>query len=60
MKAADRSGAPYVLVLGERDIEAGVAQVKTMSTGEQQAVPLADLTDHLTKLIQQNHTKENQ
>jgi histidyl-tRNA synthetase len=43
MKAADRSGAPYVLVVGERDLEAGVAQLKDMSTGEQQPVPLDEV-----------------
>ncbi len=48
MKAADRSGAPFVVVLGERDLEAGVAQLKTMSTGEQVPVPLTDLAAYLT------------
>jgi len=43
MKTADRSGAPYVVVLGERDLEAGVAQLKDMKTGEQQAVPLDEV-----------------
>ncbi|MQW74920.1 histidine--tRNA ligase [Nocardioides sp. dk4132] len=56
MKSADRSGAPAVVVLGERDLEAGVAQVKTMASGEQVAVPLAELVTHLT---QQHHTKES-
>ena len=41
MKAADRSGARYAVVLGERDIAAGSAQVKDLATGEQTAVPLA-------------------
>ena len=48
MKGADRSGAPYTVVLGERDIEAGEAQVKTMSTGDQVAVPL-DQLEHTLK-----------
>jgi histidyl-tRNA synthetase len=43
MKTADRSGAPYVVVVGERDLEAGVAQLKNMATGDQVAVPLEDL-----------------
>ena len=30
MKAADRSGAAYAVVLGDRDLEAGVAQVKDL------------------------------
>lgn len=47
MKAADRSGARRVVVLGERDIGAGVAQVKDLRTGEQAAVPWGSLQDVL-------------
>lgn len=43
MKAADRSGAPWVLVVGERDLAEGVVQVKDMDSGEQTAVPLDDV-----------------
>jgi histidyl-tRNA synthetase len=43
MKGADRSGARFALVLGERDIEAGVVQVKELSSGDQREVPLADV-----------------
>lgn len=43
MKAADKSGAKFALVLGERDIEAGVAQLKELASGDQRAVPLADV-----------------
>jgi histidyl-tRNA synthetase len=51
MKAADRSGAPYAVVLGERDLDAGVAQVKELASGEQTAVPLAELTTYLLELV---------
>jgi histidyl-tRNA synthetase len=54
MKAADRSGAPYVVVLGERDLEQGVAQVKSMDTGDQQGIPLEQLATHLDELTQQS------
>jgi histidyl-tRNA synthetase len=40
MKAADRSGARLAVVLGDRDIEAGEAQLKDLASGEQVAVPL--------------------
>ena len=43
MKAADRSGAAYALVVGERDLDAGAAQVKDLRTGEQLTVALTDL-----------------
>lgn len=54
MKAADRSGAPLVVVIGERDLEAGVAQVKSMDSGDQVPVPLSDLTTYLSNLKEQN------
>ena len=51
MKSADRSGARFALVLGERDIEAGTIGVKDLVTGEQQAVPLdAVLADLVSRV----------
>ncbi len=47
MKAADRSGARYAVVLGDRDLEAGEASVKDLRDGTQTAVPLDTLLDHL-------------
>ncbi|NUU20547.1 MAG: histidine--tRNA ligase, partial [Streptomycetaceae bacterium] len=40
LKAADQSGARYAIVLGERDLAEGVAQLKDLTTGEQTSVPL--------------------
>ncbi len=51
MKDADRSGARYAVILGERDIADGVAQVKDLAAGEQTAVPLTDLTTTLTERL---------
>lgn len=52
MKNANRSGARFTIVAGERDLAEGVAQVKDMESGEQKPVPLdalvADLTAKLT------------
>ncbi|RII18614.1 Histidine--tRNA ligase [Streptomyces sp. YIM 130001] len=47
MKSANRSGARYTLVAGERDLAEGVVQVKDMESGEQNAVPLASVADEL-------------
>ncbi|MGH3545086.1 MAG: His/Gly/Thr/Pro-type tRNA ligase C-terminal domain-containing protein, partial [Mycobacteriales bacterium] len=47
MKAADRSGAVFALVLGERDLQAGTVAVKDLASGEQHAVALADIVIHL-------------
>jgi len=43
MKAADRSGAPRVIIIGDDELAAGSAQVKNMESGEQALVPLAEL-----------------
>ncbi len=47
MKAADRSGATYAVVLGDRDLAEGVAQVKDLRDGSQTPVPLEKLFDSL-------------
>ncbi len=51
MKAADRSGAPYAVVLGARDLASGSAQVKDLRTAEQTAVPLDQIVPHLEELL---------
>ncbi len=38
MKAADRSGAPYVLIVGEQEVADGTVVVKNMSAGTQESV----------------------
>ncbi|SCK07628.1 histidyl-tRNA synthetase [Streptomyces sp. WMMB 714] len=40
MKSANRSGARYALLVGERDLAESVAQLKDLQSGEQTAVPL--------------------
>ncbi len=51
MKAADRSGARRAVVLGDRDLAAGEAQVKDLTDGTQTAVGLDSLIDHLKGLL---------
>ncbi len=51
MKAADRSGATYAVVLGERDLAAGEVPVKDLRTGEQTTVALDALTTTLEELL---------
>lgn len=51
MKGADRSGAPWVIVMGDDEVARGVAQVKQMSSGEQQTVPLGNIVDFLSTAI---------
>jgi histidyl-tRNA synthetase len=47
MKAADKSGAAYVIVLGESEISSGTIELKEMSTGKTSSVTLASLQKHL-------------
>ncbi|MFV2117298.1 histidine--tRNA ligase [Streptomyces sp. Act-28] len=47
MKAANRSGARYALILGDRDLEEGVVQLKDLGSGEQTAVPLDTVAETL-------------
>nr|BFE80470.1 hypothetical protein GCM10020093_030710 [Planobispora longispora] len=47
MKGADRSGARYALVLGERDLAARAVQLKDLTTAEQTEVPLTEVVDIL-------------
>ncbi|SFT96576.1 histidyl-tRNA synthetase [Actinopolyspora lacussalsi subsp. righensis] len=45
MKAADRSGARYALVLGERDLTEDSAQLKDLSGGQQESIPLSSVVE---------------
>ncbi|WP_067859609.1 histidine--tRNA ligase [Nocardia shimofusensis] len=47
MKAADRSGARFTLVLGERELAEDSIVVKDMGTGDQRQVALPDLVEVL-------------
>jgi histidyl-tRNA synthetase len=47
MERANRIGARAAIIIGEDDIARGVAQVKNLSTGDQEAVPLDDIVDRL-------------
>ncbi|GAA2387567.1 histidine--tRNA ligase [Nonomuraea africana] len=52
MKGADRSGARFALILGERDLAAQAVQVKDLTTAEQTEVPLAQVADVLKGKLQ--------
>ena len=47
MKAADRQGAKFVIVLGESELEEQAVNVKEMETGNQEKVPFADLVTYV-------------
>ena len=47
MERANRTGARAAVILGDTDIAAGVAQVKDLQTGAQEAVPLDQIPARL-------------
>ena len=51
MKAADKSGARFSMVLGESEISSGVAELKEMSSGESSSVTLSALAATLAKKL---------
>lgn len=51
MKAADRSGATFAVVLGDRDLAAGEVPVKDLRTGGQTAVALDALPAYFEELL---------
>ena len=57
MKAADRSGAPIVVILGDDDRDRGVAQVKDMATGDQEPEPWQGLADSLVIRVQRKDSR---
>jgi len=48
MKAADRSGARYTLILGDRDLAEQTIGLKDMRTGDQRQIPLAEIVTTLS------------
>jgi histidyl-tRNA synthetase len=51
MKAADKSGARYVIVLGEAELAAGTVDLKRMSDGVTSSVKIDQLQDELKRAL---------
>ncbi|NJQ05482.1 histidine--tRNA ligase [Streptomyces lonarensis] len=51
MKSADRSGARFALVAGDRDLAAGEVQLKDLASGEQTAVALDGAVEELVRRL---------
>ncbi len=47
MKAADKSGAKFALVLGETELSSGEVELKNMSSGDTKTVRISDLIKNL-------------
>jgi histidyl-tRNA synthetase len=50
-KQADRTGASYAVVLGEDELAQGVCTLRDMSSGEEEAVPVADGAKDLLRAV---------
>ena len=55
-----RSGATLALVIGERDLADGSVQLKTMETGEQVSVPLAQVVSDVINTLKLSKDGRNQ
>lgn len=53
MKAADKSGAAFAVVIGDRELAEHEFPVKALRTGEQELVPEADLVNTITTRMQE-------
>ena len=51
MKGADRSGAKFAVLSGEDELKSGQATVKDLDSGEQLAVAIDLLPDHLATAL---------
>lgn len=51
MKDADRSGARYALIAGDRDLAEGLVQIKELASGEQTPVALTELISTLKEKL---------
>jgi len=49
MKLAGKQSARYVVILGETEVQSGVAAVKDMDAGTQESVPLQDLISYIRR-----------
>jgi len=49
LKMADRSGAAYAAILGERELRDGAVTLRRLADGEQDTVPLDDVVARLVK-----------
>ncbi|MEA1882010.1 MAG: histidine--tRNA ligase [Candidatus Marinimicrobia bacterium] len=50
MREANKAGARYAILIGDRELESGEAEVKDLSSGEQQKIALDALVDHIISL----------
>ncbi|MBI2454665.1 MAG: histidine--tRNA ligase, partial [candidate division NC10 bacterium] len=55
MRQANKDRYRYSVILGSDELARGQATLKDMLSGEQRAIPLAEVVDHLTRLPGTEH-----
>lgn len=53
MKRADRLGATYVLILGDKELEEGAATLRNMATKEQVSLPIDSMVEKIKSKLRQ-------
>jgi histidyl-tRNA synthetase len=51
MRRADKLGASYVLIVGDRELDDGAALLRNMTTKDQEEVPLQDLVSYVVTKV---------
>jgi len=51
MKKADRSGADYVLIIGDKELEQGAAVLRNMTTKEQTEILMENVLESVTATV---------
>jgi len=50
MREANKAGARYAILIGDQELESGEAELKDLSTGDQEKIALDKLVDHINSL----------
>ena len=53
MKRADKLNSAYTLIFGDKEIEENRAELRNMSTKNQQSLPLDNLLEAVTNIIKE-------
>ena len=51
MKVADKSGARVAVIVGEDELQKGVASVRLMNGGGQEEIALSEVVEHVRKVV---------
>jgi histidyl-tRNA synthetase len=57
MKAADRCGAAFAIIIGEDEANAGTCTVRHLDTSEQQVIPQSELIQYLSRSLGEHHPR---